>query len=209
MSSARILVTAGPAREPIDAVRWMTNLSTGNLGRHLCEALAAAGFEVTCLFGTGATVPPPRVRVLRFDTNASLIGLLRQEAQDPPATILHAAALCDYLPADGALQGKVRSGQAEWTLRLVPAPKVIALLRDLFSQALLVGWKYEVEGDRASVIQQGREQLASNRTDACVLNGPAWGTGFGFLDAQKDEPDPLPDLATLCDFLVARLRSAE
>ncbi len=64
---------------------------------------------------------------------------------------------------------------------LVPTPKIIARLRDWFGHALLVGWKYEVEGDRAGVIAAARRQIHECRTDACVANGPAYGEGFGLV----------------------------
>jgi phosphopantothenoylcysteine decarboxylase/phosphopantothenate--cysteine ligase len=64
---------------------------------------------------------------------------------------------------------------------LVPTPKIIAQLRGWFPKALLVGWKYEVDGVRSGVIQLAERQIAECLTDACVANGPAYGTGFGLV----------------------------
>ncbi len=63
----------------------------------------------------------------------------------------------------------------------MPTPKIIESLRDLFPQAVIVGWKYEVEGDRPRALDLAREQLRRCRTNACVANGPGYGTGFGLV----------------------------
>ncbi len=64
---------------------------------------------------------------------------------------------------------------------LEPTPKLIGELRGWFPEAVLVGWKYEVEGDRAGVVSLAARQVAECRTNACVANGPAYGTGFGVV----------------------------
>lgn len=176
------LVTCGPAYEPIDAVRCITNHSTGELGAMLSEALAAAGFAVTCLRGTMATHPAPvGVQIIPFGTNASLMDLL--EGIEPPAAIFHAAALCDFMVLqDPEAAGKIRSDTPELRLVLKPAAKVLPLLRPLFPEALIVGWKYEVDGTRQDAIDRGRHQIAKCNTTACVVNGPAYGEGLGVLE---------------------------
>jgi len=64
---------------------------------------------------------------------------------------------------------------------LKPTTKIISELRGWFPQAQLVGWKYELDGDRALVIDVARQQMAKNRTNACVVNGAAYGEGFGLV----------------------------
>jgi phosphopantothenoylcysteine decarboxylase/phosphopantothenate--cysteine ligase len=64
---------------------------------------------------------------------------------------------------------------------LLPTPKIIVRLRAWFPKARLVGWKYEVEGDRDSALKAAAAQLTESRTDACIANGPAYGDGFGFV----------------------------
>ena len=91
------LVTCGPAYEPIDEVRRITNQSTGELGSLLSETLARANFEVLCLRGEMAVYPAPQdVKVVPFTTNASLLALL-ERLPIQPAAVFHAAALCDFL----------------------------------------------------------------------------------------------------------------
>jgi len=95
----KVIVTCGPSYEPIDQVRRLTNFSTGELGVHLSNQLARAGFEVFCLKGSGATHPGPgdRCHLSLFDTNDDLLELLEQtSAAHEIAAVFHVAALCDY-----------------------------------------------------------------------------------------------------------------
>jgi phosphopantothenoylcysteine decarboxylase/phosphopantothenate--cysteine ligase len=64
---------------------------------------------------------------------------------------------------------------------LTPTPKILQRLRGWFPKARLAGWKYELEGDRAQVINLAEKQLEENQTDACVVNGPAYGMGYGLV----------------------------
>ncbi len=64
---------------------------------------------------------------------------------------------------------------------LLPTPKIIGELRHWFPKARLVGWKFEVEGDRAGAIRLAESQMTSCLTDAAVANGPAYGAGFGLV----------------------------
>jgi len=76
---------------------------------------------------------------------------------------------------------KLSTRQGTLLAELVPTPKIIAELRGWYPKARLVGWKFEVDGDRAGVIALAERQLADCRTDACVTNGAAYGNGFGLV----------------------------
>jgi phosphopantothenoylcysteine decarboxylase/phosphopantothenate--cysteine ligase len=64
---------------------------------------------------------------------------------------------------------------------LTPTPKIIGRLREWFPKARLVGWKYELDGDLMRLISLAEQQLKDNSTDACVVNGLAYGVGFGLV----------------------------
>lgn len=194
----RIVVTCGPAYEPIDEVRRLTNFSTGELGVLLADALTRAGFEVICLRGEASTYPqgPKAAECVTFSTNADLAARLRATggAHDIGA-VFHAAALCDYKVGSvedfrGARVGspKIDTRAGELVLRLEPATKVISSLRSWFPNALLIGWKYELAGVRAEALARARAQMRENRTDACVVNGRAYGPGFGLCEAGAEQP---------------------
>src|SRR6185369_14668424 len=76
---------------------------------------------------------------------------------------------------------KISTRKGTLLAELKPTPKIISELRGWFPQAQLIGWKYELDGDRTLVIDVARQQLAKNRTNACAVNGAAYGDGFGLV----------------------------
>jgi len=200
------LVTCGPAYEPIDGVRRITNHSTGELGTLLCQTLAEVGFHTLCLRGEMATHPAPANGDLRlFSTNASLAAEL-EELPAAPDVVFHAAALCDFAVTriEGARSGsKISSASKEITLTLGPVEKLLPRLRPLFPEAVIVGWKYELDGTLEDALARARNQITHAMTDACVVNGAAYGTGLGFLDAESEAIRHFPDKPTLCQHLAA------
>ena len=127
-----------------------------------------------------------------FTTTANLRARLQALAGPAVDAVFHAAAVSDFTvgkvwrrAAKGELTeihaGKLPTRQGTLLAELAPTPKIIAELREWFPQAWLVGWKYEVEGGRAEAIRLAERQIADCRTDACVANGPAYGTGFGLV----------------------------
>ncbi len=189
----KVIVTCGPSYEPIDQVRRLTNFSTGELGVHLSNQLVRAGFEVFCLKGSGATYPGPeeQCHLSLFDTNDDLLGLLKQtSAAHEIAAVFHVAALCDYKvkrveddQGRSCNSPKIASRSGALTISLEPATKVIAKMRHLFPESILVGWKYELAGTPPEALAKAARQMQENRTDACVLNGQAFGPGFAFCRA--------------------------
>ena len=205
----RCIVTAGPTFEPLDAVRRLTNFSTGRLGSELADFLTAHGHESTLLVGQHATYAGERrVRhVETFSTTENLRAHLQARVGQPIEAVFHAAAVSDFAfgkiwrrSPQGELTelkaGKVTTRQGTLMAELLPTPKIIAELRGWFPTARLVGWKYEVDGDRAGVVHLAEAQLASCRTDACVANGPAYGPGFGLVTA-RGPGSHLPDRPAL------------
>jgi phosphopantothenoylcysteine synthetase/decarboxylase len=202
--SLRIVVTCGPSYEPIDEVRRITNSSTGKLGALLSEGLAAQGHRVQCLRGDMATWPAPAapVEVISFSTNDHLLSRLQSLAEPEKVNVvLHAAALADFTVRRDSTARKLCSRSGELMLTLMPATKLISRLRALFPAAKIVGWKYELDGTREDVISRGQSQIANNRTDACILNGAAYGRGFGAL-LPDGSCTHLKGSAALCDWLL-------
>jgi len=202
-------ITCGPAYEPIDTVRRITNFSTGEIGAVLAAAFLRAGFDVVCFRGEGATFPAPGGADVRpFSTNGSLADGIRS-LERPPAIVLHAAALCDFVVekiegAEGVGKLSSRAGAIRLTLR--PAEKVLPSIRGWFPAARIVGWKFETDGTRGQAIARAAAQIRAARTDACVLNGPAYGPGFGLL-AADDSLRHFPDKASLANRLAGEQSS--
>lgn len=197
-------ITCGPAYEKIDQVRRITNFSTGEIGVILSDAFSRAGYEVICFRGEAATFPAPDgVEVRSFSTNESLASNL-QSLMRAPSIVLHAAALCDFVlerieGAEPAEKLSSRLGAIRLTLR--PAEKVLPKIRGWFPAAKIIGWKYELDGSRERAVARAKDQLRASRTDACVVNGTAYGTGFGLLTGD-DRIEHLPDKPLLAAQLV-------
>lgn len=188
------IVTAGPTYEPLDKVRRLTNFSTGRLGSDLAKYLVEHGHTVTLLLGEQATYrdPQPGYTVETFSTTTDLRERLRSRGGRGVDAVFHAAAVCDFTfgqiwvrAPDGELSpiksGKISTRQGTLLAELLPTAKIITELREWFPTASLVGWKFEVDGDRPGVIALGNNQIRECRTNACVINGPAYGQGFGVV----------------------------
>lgn len=211
-----ILITCGPAHEPIDLARRITNFSTGKLGTALCNAFSAQGAQVHCFRGEGATWPemPKAHHLATFTTNEDLAdrlqALSRVETFD---AVFHAAALCDFRvehvldpsgqPVDSA-KFSTRAGNIQ--LVLAPAIKVLPRLRDWFPSAFIVGWKYELEGSQTTAFERAWGQIRECRSDACVLNGSAYGPGFALCRAGAFTH--CPDASALASALAAAIAAA-
>lgn len=213
------VVTAGPTYETMDNVRRLTNFSTGRLGTELANFLTGRGHEVTLLIGEQATYGGERraQHVEPFSTTANLLERFRALATQNVGVIFHAAAVSDFTfgkiwlrsPAGELSEiksGKISTRQGTLMAELVPTPKVIAELRGLFPSAKIVGWKFEVDGDRASVMAAVANQMRDCRTDACVANGQAYGPGFGLVgkDGQCTHVGELTALFSALEQLISR-----
>jgi len=190
----KCVITAGPTYEPLDEVRRLTNFSTGKLGSELANFLAGQGHEVILLLGYYASYRGEQKarQVDIFTTTADLRSRLQALAGQDMGAVFHSAAVSDFTfgkvwerTGQGELIGcderKVSTRKGELLAELQPTPKIIAELRAWFPRARIVGWKYELDGDRARIIELARQQIAKNQTDACVVNGAAYGGGFGLV----------------------------
>jgi phosphopantothenoylcysteine synthetase/decarboxylase len=211
------VVTAGPTYETMDNVRRLTNFSTGRLGTELANFLTTRGHNVTLLRGEQATFcgESKAMRVKPFSTTADLMANLQALAKLEIQAVFHAAAVSDFTfgkiwlrSEQGELSeiksGKISTRQGPLLAELVPTPKIIAGLREWYPKAKLIGWKFEVDGDRASVLRAAEQQLRNCRTDLCVANGPAFGPGFGLVSHTGqcvDLPDQEKLFATLSQLL--------
>lgn len=188
------VVTAGPTFEPLDQVRRLTNFSTGRLGTELAVYLAQRGHHTTLMLSEQAVHRRSLagVEVVPFSTTASLREALEDASKVKVDAVFHAAAVCDFTFGEisrrdeqGELQpvqgGKISTRDGKLFAELLPTPKLIAQLREWFPDSWLVGWKFEVDGDRGGVIAAAEKQIETCRTSGCIANGPAYGEGFGLV----------------------------
>lgn len=164
----RLLVTAGPTHEPIDAVRYIGNRSSGRLGVALADQAARRGWDVTLLLGPVSILPTDsRIRVRRFRTAADLQGLLKDEMAQASILIM-AAAVADYRPLDGASPGKIRRETTSLRLELEPTPDLLAeVAQNRKPGQFLVGFALE---PRERMRASAAEKLTRKNVDMIVAN---------------------------------------
>jgi phosphopantothenoylcysteine decarboxylase/phosphopantothenate--cysteine ligase len=210
------LITAGATCEPVDRVRVLTNLATGELGLRLAKALQTAGHRVILLLSRTATstLPAHADVVQRFSTTAELQERLEEFRAEPLGAVFHTAAVSDFRPGRiwhgsdpraGRLveAGKIPSDLQPLWLELLPTPKLIRHLQEWFPRAWRVGWKFVVDGSQADALAAGWKQIQLSNTHACVVNGPAYGDGFALLEPGRPVAT-FPDRETLAQGLARR-----
>lgn len=165
-----LLITAGPTHEPIDAVRYLGNRSSGKMGIALADAAAAAKIPTTLLLGPTSLRPKsPQVKLHSFNTTSDLQSLLHTHAPGADVLIM-AAAVADYRPKPlAALSGgKFRRTSEKVTLELEPTPDLLAEVgRTRRADQLLIGFALE---PRKEMIESARRKVEKKNIDLCIAN---------------------------------------
>lgn len=169
----RFLVTAGPTREPIDAVRYLSNASSGRMGFACAEAAARAGHEVVLVTGPVDLPDPAGVEVVRVTTGLEMHRAATKAFAKADAVIA-TAAVCDYRPAKRAA-GKLKKGVKRVSMALVPNPDILLEMGRKKGRRVLIGFALEVQRPLANAT----DKLWRKNLDAIVLNRP---TTFGGED---------------------------
>lgn len=163
----RILITAGPTREYLDDVRYLSNASSGRMGYALAEAALAAGHEVHLISGPVALPPPPGAEVVAVETTDQLLAACDAVWNDCDGVIA-TAAVCDYRPAS-RFPGKLAKTGVSLELELVETADVLAELGRKKGDRWIVGFALESE-EFAHV--NALRKLKEKNCDAIVLNRP-------------------------------------
>lgn len=175
LRSKKLLITSGPTRAPLDAVRYIGNKATGRLGALIAEEAISRGAHVTYVYGRPGHLPVARGRpsdhltLIAVETIDDLIRVFRQEIPRRYDAVIHPMAVLDFQP-DVVRSEKTASGVEEWVVRLVPTPKVIGLVKDLAPDTYLVGFKLEVGKQPEELRAIAYEFLKKHRCDLVVAN---------------------------------------
>lgn len=170
VARGRVLVTAGATREPVDGIRFLSNVSTGQTGARIAQDLTELGWRVTYLHGVGAEKPSRVAHAVAFTDFDSLDKWLRTELdQRDYQGVIHAAAVGDYRIDNRNPNVKLKSGEP-LTLQLTPNPKLLPKLRG-YSRSRntrVIGFKLTLGAEDTSV-ERARE-LLGEQVDAVVAN---------------------------------------
>ena len=165
-NAIRLLVTAGPTAEDIDAVRFLTNRSTGKMGIAIAQAAIQRGWDVRLVLGPTHLEPPAGVLHIPVRSAKDML-IAVQKHFDWCDALVMAAAVADYTPAE-PVDGKRKKEPGDWILRLVRTADILAEIagRPDRPTKTVVGFSLGVEMDLA----EARRKLRDKRLDAIVAN---------------------------------------
>jgi phosphopantothenoylcysteine decarboxylase/phosphopantothenate--cysteine ligase len=173
LSGERLLITAGPNREPLDPVRYISNRSSGKMGYALARAAVRRGAEVVLVSGPTALEPPLGARLIAVTTAADMHEAILKEYGQCTAVIM-AAAVSDYRAASVA-EKKMKRGKGPLELRLEPNPDILKELGQNKEGKWLIGFAAETD----DLIANAHKKLREKHLDMVVANNVAE-TGSGF-----------------------------
>jgi phosphopantothenoylcysteine decarboxylase / phosphopantothenate---cysteine ligase len=169
----KLLITAGPNREPLDPVRYLSNRSSGKMGYALARAAIRRGAEVALISGPTMLEPPAGARLIPVTTAAEMRHAVLDEFPWSTAVIM-AAAVTDYRPADFASK-KIKRGRGPIELRLEPNPDILKEIGAKKNGKLLVGFAAETD----ELVANAKKKLKDKNLDIIVANDIT-GAGAGF-----------------------------
>lgn len=162
-----VLVTAGPTREPIDGVRYISNHSSGKMGFAIAAEARARGARVVLVSGPVSLTPPPGVEMVRVETAAQMLTACQEHYQQADI-IIKSAAVADFTPAQVA-SGKLKKEQmgADWSIALEKTADILAWLgQHKRPGQYLVGFALEIQNAE----ENARAKLQRKNCDLVVLN---------------------------------------
>jgi len=172
LKGLKVVVTAGPTREPIDPVRYITNRSSGKMGFAVAAAARDAGADVVLVTGPVALPTPPAVRRVDVETAEELYKKVHDEI-DGSDIFVACAAVADYRPREAA-DRKIKRSAAEMELSLVRSPDTLASIAALARAPFTVGFAAETH----DVATHARDKLERKRIDMIAANQVGRDCGF-------------------------------
>lgn len=163
-SRKNFLITAGPTREPIDPVRYVSNYSSGKMGYALAEAAAARGANVVVVSGPAEIPPPADVEVVSVQTAKEMLSAVTSRLRDADV-IICAAAVADFAPAEQS-EKKLKKTGSGLTLQLDKTPDILESVGKEKGERLLIGFAAETE----NLLQNAKEKLRAKNADLIVAN---------------------------------------
>ena len=192
LSGETVLITAGPTREKIDPVRYLTNRSSGRMGYALAEAALRRGARVLLVSGPTSLKPPSAAEVVGVESAKQMLDAVLRLLPES-SIVIKTAAVADYTIANPAEQKLKRGG--DMTLDLTAAPDILAEISRHKKSQLIIGFAAETE----NVLENARKKLQTKSLDAIVVNDVSReGVGFdsdrnAVTIISRDEVVEVPD----------------
>ncbi len=174
LKGKKILVTAGPTREAIDPVRFISNYSTGKMGYSIAEAASARGAEVILISGPTALRTPPGVKLIKIDTALEMYDAVMDNFKGQNI-IIKSAAVSDYMP-EAVSEHKIKKDRGNLDLTLVRNPDILYELGKIKEDRMLIGFAAESD----NVVENAKDKILEKKLDFIVANDiTEEGAGFG------------------------------
>lgn len=179
LEGVRVMITSGPTRGYIDAVRYISNKSTGKLGTVIATELLKSGASVTFVYGMGSSIPDValldkgcagRLILIEVETIDDLLTTIQEKLKGNLFdAIIHAMAVLDYVPETQS-SDKTPSDKDKLVVTFVKTPKIIKLMRNLWPHAFFISFKLEVGLSQDALIERAYASLLENSADLVVAN---------------------------------------
>lgn len=209
MEGQTLLITAGPTREEIDPVRYISNYSSGRMGYAIAAAARQRGARVVLVSGPTSLAPPPGVETVRVVSAQQMFDAVMAHKAEA-TVIVKAAAVADYRPQSRAEDKLKKGGQENWSLNLEKTPDILGALGRQKKDALLVGFAAET----SDLLANAQKKLEDKNLDLIVANDITQeGAGFDvttnivrllYRDGH-DEQLPLMDKDQVAKILLDRI----
>lgn len=206
LAKEKILVTAGPTREYLDPVRFISNRSSGKMGYSIARAAYRRGAEVTLISGHSALNQPKGINFISVDTATDMLNAVNKEI-DLSTVMIMSAAVSDFMPAEKSKEKIEKSG--ELLLRLHPTTDIISEIGKKRKKPFIIGFAAETDGR----IERAKKKLKEKNMDMIIYNDVTQkGSGFDvdtnkvvIIDRKKEIRLPLLSKESVADAILDRL----
>lgn len=206
LNGRKILVTAGPTREYIDPVRFISNRSSGKMGFAIAKAAVRRGAEVILISGPSDLMTPHNVRFIKAETASGMREAVLSNCMDCDAVIM-AAAVADFAPAEMS-SSKVEKSEA-MVLNLVKTPDILAEMGALKKRPFLVGFAAETGQDtsraRRKLIEKGADFIVFNNVASEISGFDVDTNEITIIERDKITPVPLMTKDAAADVILSRI----
>lgn len=193
LSGKKILVTAGPTVQPVDAVRYISNYSSGKMGFEIARAAVERGADVTLIAGPVSIAAPGGVKLVNVKTTEEMFAQVKKYSKGKNLIVM-SAAVCDFKPKRVS-EGKIKKENANLSIELEKTDDILKYLGKNKKGYKLFGFALETDNQ----IENAKRKLKEKNLDLVVLNDPnVKGAGFGtdtnvitLIDRKSVKPLPL------------------
>jgi phosphopantothenoylcysteine decarboxylase/phosphopantothenate--cysteine ligase len=164
------LITAGPCREHLDPVRFISNPSTGRMGIELAQQIYHRGGSVTLILGKTSVSPPYGIHVIHVETSDDYHKAVTTELKKKKYQIfISTAAICDFKPST-MVKDKIKSDDGSFSIELIPTKKVLKAARKIDKNLFIVAFKAESNISKEQLIERAYSRLIESEANLIVAN---------------------------------------